>query len=128
MLEIIKESYDETIEKFYIHFYDENKELRMGFPMENGVPAIKECAKENFATANKKADAGKWTKKIEKVSYTYKHLPYGRCACGAKFELYDRYMGACPCPNCGQWYNLFGQELDPPDTWDEGDEEDAIGW
>jgi hypothetical protein len=28
-------------------------------------------------------------------------------------------MGANECPHCGQWYNVFGQELLPPDQWEE---------
>ena len=33
--------------------------------------------------------------------------------------LYDRYRAACQCPKCGRWYNLFGQELLPPEMWEE---------
>lgn len=36
-----------------------------------------------------------------------------------------RHLGACEWPTCGQWYNLFGQKLLPPDRWEEdfGEEE-----
>ena len=43
----------------------------------------------------------------------------GTCHCGAELELRNEYRGACECPTCGQWYNLFGQELCDPDGWDE---------
>lgn len=43
----------------------------------------------------------------------------GCCSCGEVIELYDACNGACECPNCGQWYNLFGQELLPPDEWED---------
>lgn len=50
---------------------------------------------------------------------------YGKCEeCGARVDLdgYD-YMGAVQCPKCGQWYNLNGEELLPPDQWGEVDED-----
>ena len=40
-----------------------------------------------------------------------------------KIEMYNAYMGACECPCCGQWYNLFGQSLIDPKYWYE-DEDD----
>lgn len=47
----------------------------------------------------------------------------GTCKCGEEVELWNQYKGACSCPKCGQWYNLFGQELIPPEYW-EDDKED----
>lgn len=38
-----------------------------------------------------------------------------------EYELVNQYQGACPCPKCGQWYNLFGQELINPQYWEEED-------
>ena len=46
----------------------------------------------------------------------------GVCKCGHRISLWDEYMGACHCPHCGTWYNLFGQELNHPDTWKDGDD------
>lgn len=43
----------------------------------------------------------------------------GTCSCGNEVELYDACCGACQCEKCGRWYNLFGQELLPPDQWEE---------
>ena len=34
-------------------------------------------------------------------------------------------MGAFECA-CGQWYNMFGQELNPPEDWEEPLEEDEF--
>ena len=53
-----------------------------------------------------------------------KDNPYGICRCGERVDLVNEYMGACQCPKCGQWYNLFGQELLPPDEWEESIDED----
>ena len=40
-----------------------------------------------------------------------------KCECGKEIELYDEYLGACECPHCGRWHNLFGQLLKHPDNW-----------
>lgn len=42
---------------------------------------------------------------------------YGTCSCGETVILENQYCGACECPGCGQWYNLFGEEILPPDQW-----------
>ena len=51
--------------------------------------------------------------------YTVRDEPHGVCHCGEHIVLYNQYYGACQCDNCGQWYNLFGQELLPPVNWEE---------
>ena len=59
---------------------------------------------------------------IEEIEYDYKEPATGTCNCGEEIELYNEYMGACECPKCGQWWNLFGQELNPVETWASGDD------
>ena len=49
----------------------------------------------------------------------YMEPAQGICACGARVVLNNQYLGACECPGCGQWYNLFGQELLPPELWED---------
>lgn len=56
---------------------------------------------------------------IHKREYDIKEPNTGICHCGEKFWLGNEYMGACSCPNCGRWYNIWGQELLPPDQWEE---------
>ena len=41
-----------------------------------------------------------------------------QCECKETFELVNMHWGACQCPKCGRWYNLFGQELKSPDLWE----------
>lgn len=53
--------------------------------------------------------------KHERRTYDEAH---GICSCGNKVELYNQYLGACECEQCGQWYNLFGQKLIPPTEWE----------
>jgi len=42
-----------------------------------------------------------------------------RCECGKESELYSHHLGACQCPYCGRWHNLFGQELIDPYFWED---------
>lgn len=51
------------------------------------------------------------------ITYTQKVNAQGICECGQTIELWDQYLGTCECPHCHRWYNLFGQELNPPETW-----------
>lgn len=57
--------------------------------------------------------------KIIKYEYSIRDNAHGTCECGNEVELYDEYYGACQCEKCGKWYNLFGQELLPPECWGE---------
>lgn len=57
--------------------------------------------------------------KVIETERSYKENAHGTCDCGESVELYNQYMGTCQCPRCGQWYNLFGQKLLPPEEWDD---------
>jgi hypothetical protein len=54
----------------------------------------------------------------------YLEPAHGTCACGQEVILTDEYYGACQCHVCGRWYNLFGQELLPPEEWETDPSED----
>lgn len=43
---------------------------------------------------------------------------YGICPrCGHKINFCGAgYMGTFEC-DCGQWYNIFGQAMKPPEEW-----------
>ena len=56
--------------------------------------------------------------RTERVSYMQDAV--AKCVCGKEIELYDEYMGACECPYCHRWYNMFGQELKNPEKWNDG--------
>lgn len=63
---------------------------------------------------------------IRKETWSYMGNATAECSsCGERFELFDEYLGACECPKCGQWYNLFGQELLPPEEWEDDPEEET---
>jgi hypothetical protein len=57
--------------------------------------------------------------KVVKDSGTVRDDAHGTCHCGNEVYLHNDYYGACQCDECGQWYNLFGQELLPPEDWQE---------
>ena len=48
---------------------------------------------------------------------------HGTCSCGREVTLWDQYQGACEC-ECGKWYNMFGQELNPPTCWEDDNYDD----
>lgn len=60
--------------------------------------------------------------------YSYMENAVAKCICGKEIELYDEYMGACECPYCGRWYNMFGQELQNPYKWEEEHYEELPYW
>ena len=81
-----------------------------------------DCWKGNYdmcvSSPDKFIDRG-----IVENSWTYMENAKALCSCGKEIELYDEYMGACPCDNCGQWYNIFGQALNKPQYWEEEDDD-----
>lgn len=52
---------------------------------------------------------------VVKRSWWHTEPALVRCSCGEEFYL----DGDTECPNCGQWYNGFGQELKDPSQWEE---------
>lgn len=59
-----------------------------------------------------------WNDQVARIYYVTDNAT-GTCVCGATVELWDQYLGACKCPGCDRWYNLFGQELLPPEYWED---------
>ena len=57
---------------------------------------------------------------VVKHSWTYTEPAVGKCSCGGEVHL----DGDTPCPECGQWYNMFGQALKDPEYWYEEDHGD----
>lgn len=59
---------------------------------------------------------------VRKYTHSIREPAKGTCKCGERIELVNQHMGACECPKCGRWWNVFGQELNPPETWRLGDD------
>lgn len=87
---------------------------------ENGVVLLDKlhpCAIDNY---NSVKDDPSWYSEIRKCSNSYIENAKAECPyCHRTFDLWDEYMGACSC-ECGQWFNIFGQELNDPSTWADG--------
>ena len=81
--------------------------------------AVNEARRRNRDTALLHPEKYVRFNKIVKETRRYSEPAHGLCDCGEEVYLYNQYMGACECPGCGKWYNLFGQELLPPDQWGE---------
>lgn len=74
------------------------------------IKSYKKC----IENPNKYEDRG-----IIKETWQYIDNAKALCSCGKRIDLWDQYQGACECPNCNQWYNLFGQALIDPEYWEE---------
>lgn len=91
-----------------------------GFPCDKGgnIFPLNPCAQENFdnLVAGKVPDVE--DKGVVFYTTTYIQNAEAKCVCGQIIELHDAHMYACQCPHCGRWFNLSGQELNPPEMWD----------
>ena len=82
------------------------------------LPFQYEEAKRNYENCMAHPEQFKVFAEVQKYVNYYTEPAHGTCSCGEEVELYDQYYGACQCPKCGQWYNLFGQSLVPPECWE----------
>ncbi len=101
-------------------FYDRNGGY--AFPCDqNGTlfwDEMWESAKKNYAWCMEHPEEFPYCfNKVQEEIRTYREPNTGTCRCGEEIELTNDYYGACQCPNCGQWYNMCGDELLPPDKW-----------
>ena len=126
MLKIIRERSTHTEVEYYIEFTDEEG-AGFSFPCDsNGniqfnddIPELGRAQRVNYdyAMSHKERFTRQYAELVTR-KYTVTDNAVGRCVCGEEVELYDQYQGACSCPKCGQWYNLFGQELVEPKYWE----------
>lgn len=124
MIEIIREAGFETAVEYSVDFYNEEGRVCLSFPSnEAGEAIITPENKDNYEFGVKKCTEGTFYRRIIRHSWRYRANAIAKCHCGAEIELYNEYLGACECPECGRWYNLFGQELNNPEEWESGE-----GW
>lgn len=86
-----------------------------------GVPQV---AIRNYHKCLETPDRFVRFNKVIKTERRVRNNAQGTCHCGNTVELYDMYYGSCQCEKCGQWYNLSGQMLVPPEMWEEDYEND----
>lgn len=118
MLEIIKER-NRKKEVYYTYEFDRGDGSGFTFPCNSiGEIQFNECNKESYDYCMQHQSEFIW-KGVQKHECSYTEPAIGKCHCGEEIELWNQYQGACECPKCGQWYNLFGQELINPEYWEE---------
>lgn len=125
MLKIIKGREPHTVKEFAIVYDDEHGTGFIFHCDERGN--MKEMSKEAQANLEYcEAHPEEFARAGEMIdcSYTYIEPAHGKCSCGEEIILECDYDGACQCPKCGRWYNLYGQELLPPDQWEDDDPDD----
>ena len=126
MLKIIKPRTTHTEVEYRIEFTDEDG-CGFSFPCDqNGNiqfddhdAELGRVQRDNYDYAMSHRE--RFTKQYAEFTarrYTVTDNALGKGVCGETVELYDQYQGACSCPKCGQWYNMFGQELIDPEYWD----------
>ena len=119
-----------TITEYELSF-DDGRGNGFAFPCnaKGEVPEdLNECAKANLERCLKRPDKFRRWNKVVTIHRNVCDPAHGTCVCGREVELWDEYYGACQC-ECGRWYNLFGQELLPPDQWEiDPSEDDYYGY
>lgn len=131
MLRNITPSETKVVREYELAF-DDGEGNGFGFPCDkdgNLMPDLHECAVKNYHDCMEHPEKFRRWNKVVTYTRRYREPARGTCVCGREVELYDQYYGACEC-ECGRWYNLFGQELLPPEHWqDDPAESDAYeGW
>ena len=105
--------------------FDDGRNNGFEFPCdENGNPDpdMPQAAWENYHYAMAHPEKFVRYNKVIERKHSWKDHAHGTCVCGNEIDLYDDYLGACECPHCGQWWNMFGQMLNPPETWADGND------
>ena len=105
----------------YSLVFDDGRGNGFGFPCDeagNVVKTLNPAALENLEFCKKHPERFERFNEVVCSKTAYTEPASGDCICGERVYLEDQYYGACECPNCGRWYNLFGQSLLPPDKWD----------
>lgn len=100
--------------------YDDGAGNGFGFPCDkdgNAAPDMHECAVANLEWCRQHPEKFVRAGEIVTMKRWHTEPAHGRCICGREVSLWDQYYGACEC-ECGRWYNLFGQELVPPEHWE----------
>ena len=120
MLKIISERTPMKHITYHIEFTDEYGNGFCFNADDNGNIIIEnEVQRENYELALAHPEKFVHYNELTKRVQHYTEPAHGICKCGQEIALQDEYMGACQCEKCGQWYNLFGQEVLDPEYWND---------
>lgn len=125
MLKIISKRYAQKAVSFELTFDDEHGN-GYAFPCDaqgNVSPDMPEEAKESMAYCLAHPEDFVRSGEVVRNERVDMIPARGICPCGEEIELYDQYRGACQCPKCGHWYNIYGQSLVNPRYWEEDENE-----
>ena len=92
---------------------------------EVNINSLPKEAQKNYFMCISSPD--RFSKHIAHYTRKWREPARAICKCGKEIFLENEFMGACSCPYCDRWYNMFGQELNPPELW-EDDEDDEDYW
>lgn len=118
MLKSIKPAHKEEVDWSVLEYqYIDLPSAGFIFDCVDGKPvfACKEAA-QNYIWCREHPDLV-IDKGIHSITYQIQLPAATECECGEQFYLYDSYYGCCQCAKCGKWYNVWEQELNPPDQW-----------
>ena len=115
---------EEVIRIRYALIFDDGNSNGYAFDCdENGTVDIdNEAAQRNYEYCLEHKDLFVRAGKITKETIRYRENNSGVCNCGKRIELFNEYLGGCECPYCGQWWNIWGQALNNPYTWSDGED------
>lgn len=115
---------EEVVKVYYDLVFDDGHGNGFWFPCDKdgNVEELNEGAQENYEFCLKNRDNFVRKGEVIKEVRRWRENNSGTCECGEVIELFNQYLGACECPNCGRWYNIFGTELNNPSTWSSGDD------
>ena len=120
-MKIITPRRKESTTQYYLDFkHSDADEPSFSFPCDaNGelLPGQEECLLENYEKC-KHGYPDILPLGVQMFTNSWIEPAVGLCNCGREVKLNDDYCGACKC-ECGQWYNIMGQALLPPDQWEE---------
>lgn len=105
--------------------FDDGHNNGFSFPCDkdgNLASDMNDSAKENYEWCLAHPSEFERYNKVVEYKQRYKENNSGTCDCGKQIELFNQYLGACECPNCGRWWNVWGQRVKNPDTWSDGDD------
>lgn len=122
---MVRGEYKTSVEYELVFFYDDNGGF--GFPCDadgNVFPLKNPAAIENLEWCRQHPEEFSRAGEVVRQKKSWREPDSGDCSCGQHIELFNQFCGACQCPKCGKWYNLFGQELLPPEQWTEDMDEE----
>lgn len=133
MAKIIEDRHHETVTWREHNFhYKDDPGSGYSFPVEENeddvnIESLNEAARKNYkyclSGPKNLMDDGIVTHSVDHIAPALL-----QCKCGEKMYLENPYYGAYCCPECGQWYNDNGDELNPPEEWLEPLEPDEPAW